>query len=170
VLLARLAILSLMVYATAVGETALVDALAVRHVAPSLIALAALTWQLAWPGPYAFLGAGAIALAGDLVMPGRIGAGAALMLLAAYGAGQLRVQMRIEHYALQIPLVWAATTAWAAGTSLAHAGTLALWPSLLVGAYTAALALPVLMVVAWLRETPQGRDASGTSAGAQPWG
>jgi rod shape-determining protein MreD len=177
VLLARLAILGLLVYAAAVGETAMVDALAVRQVAPSLIALAALTWQLAWPGPYAFLGAGVIALAGDLFVPGRIGLGAAAMLIVAYATGRLRDRLRIEHYAWQIPLIFAATSVWATGSGVLRAmfgeaavGVAMLGQSLLVGVYTALLALPVLMVLAWLRETSSGRDTSGTSAGAERWG
>jgi len=175
-LLVRLAILGLLVYAAAAGETALVDALAVRQVTPSLIALAALTWQLACPGPYAFLGAGAIALAGDLLVPGRIGLGAAAMLVVAYAVRRLRDRFRVEHYALQLPFVFAATSAWALGTSGLRAvfdrsatGLAVFEQSLLVAAYTTALALPVLMVVAWVRETSSWGNAAGASAGADLW-
>jgi rod shape-determining protein MreD len=171
VLLARLAILGLMVYAAAAGETALVDALEVRQVAPSLIALAAIAWPLVSSSPYAFLAAGVIALAGDLLAPGRIGLGAAAMLLVAYGVGRLRQRMSVEHYALQVPLVFAATAVWGASTGVlrsiagesAVGGWTLLGQSLWVGAYTAALALPLLMVVAWLREpsSAQLRRAEG---------
>ena len=154
--LLRLALLGLIAYAAAVAETSLAGALEICHVAPSLIALAALTWQLVAPGPYAFLGAGAIALAGDLCAPGRVGAGAAAMLLVAYGVSRLRV----EHYGLQVAVLFAGTTAWAVATGLlrlsvgdsAVGGTLLLREPVLVGAYTAALALPILMVVTWVRE------------------
>lgn len=155
-ILPRLMLVALIACAAAVADTSLAGALEVHQVAPSLIALAALTWQLVAPGPYAFLGAGAIALAGDMCAPGHVGAGAAAMLMVAYGVGRLR----IEHYALQVLVLLVGTTAWAVATGLlrwllgdsAVGLALLLGESALVGAYTAALALPLLMVVAWVRE------------------
>jgi rod shape-determining protein MreD len=159
-MLFRLLLLVLAAYAAAVAETALAGTLEIHQVAPSLIALAALAWPLVLPGPHAFLGAGVIALAGDLAAPGRIGAGAAAMLAVAYAVGRLQSRARIEHYLLQVAVLAAGTFAWAIASGLLRVlcGEVPfglpslLRHSFLVAAYTAAVALPVLMTVAWLRE------------------
>lgn len=156
----RLALVVLIAYLAAVAETTLAGGLEVRDVTPSLIALAALGWQLVAAGPYAFLGAGLIALVGDLLAPGRVGAGAAAMLLLAYAVGRLQSRVRIEHYLVQAAVVMIAVSLWAAASGLLRSvlgdAASGVWSvlrqSALVGVYTAAVALPVLMVTAWARE------------------
>ena len=158
--LVRMMLVVLLAAAAVLADTSLADAIAIGQVAPSLIALAALVWTMAAPGPYAFLAAGAIALAGDLFAPGRVGAGAASMLLVAYAAGRLQQRFVADHFALEVPIVLVGTGVWVLATDLLRwvSGDVSLSPLVLLGqvpavaAYTAAVALPVLMVAGWVRE------------------
>ena len=77
----HLLILIPIVYIAAVAETSLVDVMRIGDVAPDLLALVALVWLVTVAGPRAFLVAGAVALLGDLIAPGRVGVGTAWMLL-----------------------------------------------------------------------------------------
>ena len=148
------------VYLTAVAQTTLVDVLEIGSVVPDMLALTAVVWMLLVPSPRAFLVAGLVVLIGDAIAPGRIGLGAAWMLLVGYGVVRWPSRQMTEHLAGQVALVWAAVSLWALGT--AASGCLlgqvdvpwltALARALGVGVYTAAVALPVLMVVGWIRE------------------
>jgi len=166
--LVRLLLVGLIASAAVLAETSLADAMEIRQVVPSLIALAALAWQLACPGPYTFLASGAIALVGDLFAPGRVGLGAASMLLVAYAAGRVAQRLRIDHFVLQVPIVLVGTAAWVLSTGLLRwlSGDASISPLVLlrqapaVAAYTAAVALPVLMVVGWMREAAANKLAS----------
>ena len=148
------------IYLAAVAETALGDVMRVGDVAPDLIALVAVVWLLTATGPRAFLVAGGIALVGDLIAPGRLGVGMAWMLLVGYGVTCLRTRLKSDHLIVQVPIACAALIAWAAGVALTGRllGDIALPLSTLLtraaatGLYTAAIALPVLMVAGWIRE------------------
>lgn len=161
-------IVGLIAAAAVLAQTALAGAMQIGQVTPSLIALAALAWQLAGRGRYRFLGAGAIALAGELFAPGRIGAGAASMLVVAYALGGVQERLRIDHPAVQVPLVGAGTAAWVVGTGALRRLAGDASPSLVVlveqapavAAYTAAVALPLLLVIAWTRP-PHGSQPFG---------
>ena len=59
-----------------------------------LLALLAVVWLLTASGTRAFLVAGAIALVGDLIAPGRLGLGFGWMLLVGYGVTQVRARFR----------------------------------------------------------------------------
>ncbi len=158
----RLLLLVPVIYVIAVVETSLVDAMQIGHVAPDLLALAAIAWLLVWPGPRAFLVAGGIALFGDAIAPGRLGVGAAWMLLIGYGISRLRPWLKAESLVARVAIVAVAVTAWAAavGMTARVIGDVSLpWTVLLqraagVGAYTAGVSLPVFMLLAWIRETP----------------
>ncbi len=162
-------ILTLIVYLAAVAETSLVDVMRVGDVTPDLLALVAVVWLLTAAGPRAFLVAGAVVLVGDLIAPGRLGVGTAWMLLVGYGVTRLRVRFQgatdgrgfmWQQLVWQVPCVWLAVTVWAAAVGLTGRllGDVALpWSTLLtraagVGVYTAGVALPVLMVIGWIRE------------------
>jgi len=158
-----------MVYLAAVAETSLVDVIRVGDATPALIALTAIVWLLTASGPRAFVAAGLIALAGDLIAPGRPGVGMAWMLLVGYGVTRLRARFRnaagdggsmFSQIVWQVPAVAVVVTVWAAavGFSGRLLGDVSLpWRTIPiraagVGIYTAGVALPVLMVVGWIRE------------------
>lgn len=156
----RILLLALVVYLAAVVETSLGDAMRVGRVTPDLLALVAVVYMLAARSPRAFLAAGAIALAGDLIAPGRLGVGTAWMLVVGYAVGRLRHHVRLDHFTAQVPTVGLAVACWAAGVGATARllGDVPLeWSTIAiraagVGLYTAGVALPVLMVLGWTRE------------------
>ena len=156
----HMVLLALLVYVAAVLETSLVDVLRIGDAAPDLLALAAIVWLLTARGPRAFLAAGAIALAGDLLAPGRVGVGMFWMLLVGYAVTRLRARCKFDYLVFQVPTAFVAVTLWAiaVGASARLLGDVALpWWSIVVrgaavGLYTAAVCLPVLMVVGWIGE------------------
>jgi hypothetical protein len=170
----RPVLLFLTVYLVAVAETSLVDVMRVGNVTPDLLALVAVVWLLTVAGPRAFLIAGAIALVGDLIAPGRLGVGTAWMLLVGYGITCLRARLQGAtdgrgftgaQLLWQVPMVAAAVTVWAAAVGLSGRLLGDIWLPLStiltraagVGIYTAGAALPVLMVVGWVREPKPAR-------------
>ncbi len=147
------------VYLAAVVDTSLGGVLAVRGVTPDLVALAAVTWVLLARSRWAFLTGGAVALLGDLISPGRVGVGAAWMLLVGFGLGWLLPRVPGRGLAVRLALVSAAMTVWCLGVA-ATASVLGdaarPFPRLLAAAlgaalYTSAVAVPILMVVGWVR-------------------
>lgn len=156
----RILLLAPILYLTAVLETSLADAVAIGYVGPDLLALVAVSWVLLSKSPRAFVTAGAIGLFGDLIGPGQPGLGMAVFLLVGYGVARLHARLALDHPAMQIGAVWAAATVtavalglgrWLMGeTSVAPATLLA--RGLGVGLYTAAVAMPLLMAIGWLRE------------------
>jgi rod shape-determining protein MreD len=169
--LVRTLLLAVIVYVAAVVETSLGDVMRVGRVTPDLLALVAVVYVLAARSPRAFLAAGAIALAGDLIAPGRLGVGAAWMLVVGYAVGRLRHHVRLDHFTAQVPVVGLAVACWATGVAATARllGDLPLaWPAIAVrsagvGLYTAGVAIPVLMVLGWTREravAPQRRASA----------
>jgi rod shape-determining protein MreD len=161
----RLLLLAMAVYVAAVLQTTLVDAMRIGAVAPDLLTLVAVVWPLALSGPYGFLGAGLVGLAGDLVGPGRIGPGAVGMLAVGYALGRGKARFGLEHWLVQLPLVAAATVAFGALLGLTRwlLGEVSLGPleilrrALGVGLYTAAVSLPLLLAIGWIREPHRAR-------------
>jgi rod shape-determining protein MreD len=156
------------VYAAAVVETSLGDVLAVGRVTPDLLALVAVLWVVTSRSRWAFLAAGAIGLASDLIAPGRLGVGMACFFLVGYGLAQLRAKLPTDHLAARVPVVAAAVTLLAALLATAH-GLLGDVPGPLpplvlralgAGAYTAGLALPVLMILSWTGKPVPRRAAA----------
>lgn len=153
-------LLVVVVYLAAVVQTSLVDMLRIGHVTPDLLALTAVVWVLLAPGRSGFLVAGAIVLVGDLIAPGHLGTGAAAMLVVGYGLWRLQARAKLANLGAQLLAVWAAVTVWAiaVGCSGWLLGDVSLSLSTVaaraagVGLYTAGVALPVLMVVGWIRE------------------
>ena len=156
----RYLLLPPIVYVAAVLETSAVDAITVGRIAPDLLAMVAIVWLTTVGSARAFLVAGAVVLIGDLIGPGRPGVGMAWILPIGYAIGRLQEHVKTDHLAVQVTVVWAAVTLWAAavGVSFQLLGDVSLpWPTLIaravgVGFYTAAVSLPVLMVVGWIRE------------------
>lgn len=156
----RFLILLPLLYAAAIVETSLADVIRVGHVTPDLLALVAIIWLLLVPGPRAFLAAGAIGLASDLIAPGRVGLAAACFLLVGYAVTRTRAKSRAEHLVWQVVMVWVAVTALAVALATGKwllgeapvALSILLPRALGVGMYTAGLSLPLLMVIRWIRE------------------
>ncbi len=142
----------------AVFETSSADLLRVGTVGPDLLALVAILWVLRCGGPRGFLVAGAVGLLGDLLLPGRLGLGMALLLLIGYAITRLRARLLLEHPVWQLATIWLGTTlfafglalwSWASGEAAVSIARLAL-RSAGVGLYTAAVAVPVLLVIGWI--------------------
>ena len=155
------------VYLAAVLDAGLADVLRIGRATPNLLALAAVVWVLATPGRRAFLVGGGIMLLGDLAAPGRIGVGTAWMLVVAYGITRLRTHVGLDHLAAQVAAVGVAITCWTAGVAVTGRllGELPMaWTTIAgraagVGMYTAGIALPVLMVLGWIREPAVARHS-----------
>lgn len=161
----RLLLLVPFVYAAAVLQTSLADAISVGHVTPDLMALLAVIWILVATGRRTFLVAGAIGLAADLISPGHLGLGMASFLLVGYGLARLRTKLDIEHLVGQVFCVGAATTVLATsqaiGSSLSGETAVPLATLLVralgVGLYTAGMSVPLLMLIGWIREPFRAR-------------
>jgi len=145
-------------YLAAVFDTALAPVWAIGPATPDFLGLAAVLWTLAPGKPRTFLTAAAIGLLADLVSPGRLGVGMAAFAAVAYALAAMRGRVVIwppwAKAAAVAPAVAAQVLAiglgrrWLGETDL---GFLALaGRSAAVGAYTAGLALPLLMALEWL--------------------
>ncbi len=150
-------------YLTAVAQTALVDLLRIGPVEPNLLALLAVVWLLLVPHRWAFWAAGGIGLVEDLLAPGRVGLGLASFLLVGYALTWLRARVRLESLGLRVLSVLGATCALTGLQALGHwllspaaPLTTLLSHALGTAAYTAAVSLPLLMLLGWLRETKKG--------------
>jgi rod shape-determining protein MreD len=156
----RILLLIPLVYLAAVAETSLADGLRIGAIAPDLLALTAAVWLVAARGPYTFLAAGGIGLVADLLSPGRIGIGAAARLLIGYAMVRPRWRWAFERVLGQVSAValavgvWAATVGfarWLVGDAALGLATI-LARSLATGLYTAAISLPILLAVSWVRD------------------
>jgi len=149
-----------LIYAAAVADTSLADAFSIGRIAPDFLALAALFWLLVVARPGAFLAAGAAGLVSDLIAPGRIGLGMAGFLLAGYFVARLRARLAPEHFLWHATFTFAAVALISILTALGHRGlgevSLPLTTLVLRGAgvalYTAAVSVPLFMIVVWIRE------------------
>jgi len=161
--------LILSVYAVAVLETALGGLIEVRHVVPDLMALVAVTWLLVTGRPRGFLAAAAVGLASDLTSAGPAGIGMAAFAVVGYGIVALRGKLDMGHPLVQLAVAWAAFAAITLGEGAAWrltSETALAWPTLAVRAvavanYTAAVSLPVLLVIDWRRRPRVKAMAAG---------
>jgi rod shape-determining protein MreD len=148
------------VYFAAVLQTSLAPVFEVRHVVPDLFALVAIVWQLSTVRPRGFVAASLVGLACDLTSAGPLGIGVGLFALIGFLVGWLREKIDANHLLAQLVVVWLATTAIAAGEVVIRrllGETTLTWTTLAVraasvGVYTTGVALPLLMVIGWLRE------------------
>jgi rod shape-determining protein MreD len=153
----RYLLLAIGVFVAAVLQTSLVDDVRIGAVTPDLFLLVAMVWLFSGNGQYGFLGAGAVGLAADLASPGRLGIGAAWLLLVGYVLNRIMVRLALEHWTTQVPAVVLATAVWAAGMGLTRwllgevvIGPLAIFQRALgVGLYTGAISLPLLLALSW---------------------
>ena len=153
------------VYVAAVIETSLVDVIRVGHVTPDLLAMTAMVWGLISAGPVFVMGMGAIGLLVDLTAPGRVGLGVMGMLLVGCLLEWLRPRIRFDHLPIQLAMVWVGAPVLALTQTIGHWALGELGASLPVflgrasgvGLYTAAVSLPVLMILGWVRESSRIR-------------
>jgi len=157
----RYVLLLTAVYVALVLDAALVDLVAVDRVAPDLLAIVALTWLFTCPtSTRTVVVAASIGLASDLAAGSRVGAGLASFALVGYAATRLRSKVDADHPLVQTALTWPAATTIAllaavaqlASGELAMPSGGAIVRSVLVGVYTAAISLPVWMMLSWIRE------------------
>jgi rod shape-determining protein MreD len=154
----RFLLLAMAVYVAAVLQTTLVDGVRIGQSTPDLFLLAAIAWLLCGKERYGFLGAGLAGLAADLASPGRLGVGAAWLLLVGYAVSRVKVRFAVEHWTTQVPVVALATAVWAAAMGLTRwlSGEVAIGPAAVVqralgvGLYTGAVSLPLLLVMGWI--------------------
>lgn len=147
------------IYLAAVLETSLADFVRVGTVGPDFLVLVAILWTILYGGPRAFLVAGAIGLVGDLLVPGHPGPGMALLLVIGFAIGRTRGRLPLEYPACQLALLAAASTAFAAGLAVitrllgetSQPLSVLFQRSIGVGLYTAAFALPCVLVIHWMR-------------------
>lgn len=158
----RVLVLLPVLYGAAVFQTAFGGLWRIGHVEPNLLAVTAIVWLLLVPGRRMFLAAGAAGLLEDLLVPGRVGLGMACFLVVGYAVGQVRARSPIDRLVVQLAVVFVAASALAVCQASMHwlmTPTPVSLSSLLrralgVGAYTAGLSLPVLMVAGWFRPRP----------------
>jgi rod shape-determining protein MreD len=145
-------------YLAAVCDTALAPVWAIGTATPDFLGLAAVVWALAPGKPRTFLAAAAVGLLADLVSPGRLGVGAAAFAVVAYALAALRGRFVTWPSWAKAAAVAPAVAAQVLAIGLGRRwlgeidlGLLALaGRSAAVGAYTAGLALPLLMALDWL--------------------
>lgn len=148
------------VYLAAVVQTSCHRLVAIGPVAPDWLTVVAVIWLLWGRGRHDFLVAGAIGLLGDAIAPGRPGFGAAALLLSGYALVQLRPfgigSGLFSQATLTAPIAAIVSLASLAGAWLVGDAALMPAPWLYhaggVGLYTALAALPLWMVLGWLRE------------------
>jgi rod shape-determining protein MreD len=177
----RYLILALAVYAAAVVQTSLAPALEVRHVMPDLFALAAVLWELtavrrdadraADASPRGFFAAALVGLAYDLTSSGPLGVGFGLFTGVGWLIASIRAKFDLAHLLMQLSAVFFATAAIAGGEAVIWRlrGETALpWTTLVVraacvGVYTTAVAVPIVMVLGWLREVRRPQNVGRLS-------
>jgi rod shape-determining protein MreD len=143
------------VYLVAVLETSLAPWIEVQHVVPDLFALLAVLWLLRPGRQRGLVAAAAVGLACDLTAAGPLGIGMATFALAAYAIRRFRSRLDPNFLLMQLGVVWLAVTAIALveGALWRLTSETALsWPTLAVrgasvGIYTAAIGLPLLMLL-----------------------
>ena len=147
-------------YLSVVLDTALAPAWTIGAAAPDLLALTALSWTAVGSRSRAYLAAAAIGLLADLNATGRLGVGMACFALVAYLMTSLRPQLgRLPVWLKAAALAPAiAVQAFGIGLTRKLLGEVDLGMApmvmrcLAVGAYTAAISLPLLMVSEWVRK------------------
>jgi len=167
----RAILLVALIYAGAVAETALTDAMAIGPIVPMVLPLLAVVWVLVVEERHAIWAAVAAGLVSDLAGSGRVGPGAFWLLLAAWGVTRLHSAWPTEHWFWKTFLTVAALTAWGVFSGLTRwflgeiplGVGVVLQRAVLAGAYTGVLSFPLWLLTGWLREpeTPRYSEPTG---------
>jgi rod shape-determining protein MreD len=146
-----------LIYVAAVLQSALGPRWEIAGAAPNLLIVVALVWLTVSLNRHALAIVAAIGLVSDLNSPGPMGMDMALFAMAGYTALWLRQRLMIDHFPGRLSVIWLAATfitllegivlRFMAASPLAL--RLVFERSLLVGLYTMAVAIPVLMVIGW---------------------
>jgi rod shape-determining protein MreD len=155
-------------YGVALADSAFAPLLRVGGVEPDFLALMACVVVFRG-GAKGFLAAGVVGLASDLLGPGRIGIDMAVYLVVGFALSHAAPWRRIEHPLSHTLLAWLAVSMLALGIGTCRwlLGEVALsWTavaghSLLVGAYSAALGLPLFMLSNWWDTPARLRQTAG---------
>lgn len=147
-------------YVAAILHATLDSVIGIGHVVPDWFALTALLIVLTVRRPQPLAIGLLVGLAADLSGVGPLGISTASLMLTTTAVAHLRRKLHIEHPALQVPLVALATTTYTVGVVLmtmittwsTAPGVTPLLESIGVGLYTAAVALPILLIISWTRE------------------
>jgi rod shape-determining protein MreD len=152
-------------YVAAAMQISLAAVIEVRHVVPDLFALVAVIWLLRTSGQRAIWGAAFVGVLYDFTSAAPLGIGLGIYSVVGYALGRLDGRAGGMFLPVQLAIVWLATTSIACGEAAAArivADTTLTWTTLTVrggsvGVYTAAVSVPVLMVIGWL---PRKQPAS----------
>ncbi len=141
----------------------------IAGVGPDLIALTGFTWLALSKNRYSFAIVALVGLAADFNSPAPLGLSVAVYAVVAYLLTRLRSRIHLDHFAGRLGVIFLGV----AGTCLVQSAMLRilrqtalpllmLLPrSLLVGFYTAGLAIPILMLAGWLRTPSHTIELSG---------
>lgn len=146
-----------MIYLAAVLETWLAPRWQVRGITPDLVALAALAWLSRSKSRYGFLMVALAGFAADFSSSAPLGLGMATFAVVGYAIIFLRQNLHLENILAQLLLVGLGATAICLLQSvvLRLVDRIAMpWQTLaeraaLVGLYTTAVAIPLLIVLRW---------------------
>ena len=160
-----------LVYLAAVLETWLAPRWEVSGAGPDLMVLVAFTWLACSTSRGAILVVAIVGLASDLGSSAPLGLGMAVFALVGYCAVWLRRRLMLDHFLARLGMIWFAATATTLlqGVVLRLIGqsTLPLRTLIergaLVGLYTAALAIPVFMIIGWRTENRSIQTVIGGS-------
>lgn len=147
-------------YVAAILQATLDPVIGVGYLVPDWFALTALLVVLTVCRPRSLAIGLIVGLAADVSGVGPLGISTAMLLLTTVAVAHVRRKLHIEHPALQVPLLALAATTYTVGVVLVTmiatwstaAGVASLLGALGVGLYTGAIALPVLLIVSWIRE------------------
>jgi rod shape-determining protein MreD len=153
-------------YAAAVAQTSIAPCLTVGLAAPDLLLLLAFVWIVRRPGWPGFIGAMTVGLAADLSSLGSLGTMVVCLGIAAVALDSWRPTLGLDH-----PLVAALATGIATMlvsfvtatlATIGEPGSRSLFAlasqSVGVGLYTALLACPLLVVLAWMESVRRSAD------------
>jgi rod shape-determining protein MreD len=157
------------VYLAAVLETWLAPRWEVSGAGPDLMVLVAFTWLTCSTGRSAILVAAMAGLASDLGSSAPLGLGMAVFALVGYCGVWLRRRLVLDHFPAQLGMLWfaAGATTLLQGFILHLIGQSTLpmrtlfERGALVGLYTAALAIPIFMIIGWRTESRSSQTILG---------
>jgi len=148
-------------YLAAVLDTTLGSVWSVGTIAPDALEVLAFAWVVVERRRFGLLVAGAVGLLADLLASGRVGPGMSSFFLAALLLSALQRRWQPRHPLVQAgliaPVAALSTLATRGVSELPSVATMELAGrtshALGVGLYTAAVAVPVLMLLGWIRPT-----------------
>jgi len=162
----------LTIYIAAVLETTLATHWRIAGTGPDLLALVAFAWLAIRPGASSLVLAAAAGLVVDLGSATPMGIATAAFALSGYAALRLRNWINLDHFAGRLASVLLATTisCLIQGLAARLVGEMSLtWlavfqRSVIVGLYTTAAAVPVLMILNWLSRPQRPYELSSVAA------